>query len=497
MTDEAPRRTSALAWCCLAALVVGYFAIAVVAGAPRSPLTVLLPAGAHPPSWATDLARTAGLDGMSRDALIGVAWVLVPVVLVAFALLLREAWLGRVRLTVALVAGAISLTIAVAAPLLLSRDVYTYAAWGRIDASHDPYVAHLSHYAHDPFVRVASAQWLGTHSVYGPLFTLVSAGIAKAWAGSVGGTIFAFKLMAGLAIAAATGLAALAALRTRPERAALAAALVGLNPVLVIHTVGGGHVDALIAAPLAGAMAIAVTRPTATSGRAFAITVLLTLACLIKVVIVPALALWLLWVARSSRDRRARIVGGHLALVAAMAIASLLPFVSGWDTLAPFATLGGVESWASPSHLVGSLVGLPTAVTVAFLAFFVFLLWRIARHLRSGDPVPPADTWGVALLALPLSMPYLLPWYAAWFAPFLGLMRDRVILVAGAAATGVLALTLIPADPFHGLTSRAVLDGVHYGAASLLLIALAVVARRVLAGRSVNLASDATPRGHR
>jgi hypothetical protein len=192
-----------------------------------------------------------------------------------------------------------------------------------------------------------------------------------------------------------------------------------------------------------------------------------------------------------------RAVGAHAAVVGLLAVASLLPFVSGSDTLAPFATLGGVEAWASPSHLIGSLVGLPTAATVAFLAFFAYLLWRIARRLRSGDPVEPADTWGVVLLALPLSMPYLLPWYAAWFAPFLGLIRDRVILVAGAAATGVLALTLIPADPFHGLTSPAVLDGVHYGAASLLLIVLAVVARRVLAGRSVNLASDVTPLGHR
>ena len=83
-------------------------------------------------------------------------------------------------------------------------------------------------------------------------------------------------------------------------------------------------------------------------------------------------------------------------------------------------------------------------------------------------------------LLLPLSMPYLLPWYASWFAPFLGLMRDRVILAAGAVATGVLALTLIPADPFHGLTSPAVLDGVHYGAASVLLVALIVVATRLV-----------------
>jgi len=129
-----------------------------------------------------------------------------------------------------------------------------------------------------------------THSLYGPGFTLVSAAIARTWAGSAGATILAFKLLAGVAIAAATGFVAIAAARIRPERAALAAALVGLNPVLVVHTVGGGHVDALIAAPLAAALAIAVTSPRAVSARAIVMTALLTVACLVKAVVVPALA---------------------------------------------------------------------------------------------------------------------------------------------------------------------------------------------------------------
>src|SRR5205085_7215784 len=131
------------------------------------------------------------------------------------------------------------LAISVAAPLLLSRDVYTYAAYGRIEAlyHHNPYVATLASFGHDPFVAVTSAQWHHTHSPYGPLFTLLSAAITRLWTGSPGATILAFKLLTGLAIAAATGFAALAAARTRSQRAPLAAALVGLNPVLVVHTV--------------------------------------------------------------------------------------------------------------------------------------------------------------------------------------------------------------------------------------------------------------------
>jgi hypothetical protein len=118
---------------------------------------------------------------------------------------------------------------------------------------------------------------------------------------------------------------------------------------------------------------------------------------------------------------------------------------------------------------------------------------RFASRIRTYNAAALANAWGVTLLLLALSMPYLLPWYAAWFAPFLGLLADDVLLLAGALVTGVLALTLIPADPFHGLTTPAVMNGVHYGAASVLLIVLAVVASRVLRGGRFSTTSTFQP----
>jgi hypothetical protein len=413
-----------------------------------------------------------------------VAWALLIVVLTAFAVVVCEAWRRRIRLATVLIATACSLAISVAAPLLLSRDVYTYAAYGRIEVlyHHNPYVATLASFPHDPFVAVASVQWLHSHSHYGPLFTLASAGIART---SVGAAILSFKVIAGVAVAAATAFVALAARKIRRDRAALAATLVGLNPVIVMHTVGGGHVDALIATPLAAAIALIAIPPRDSPSRALAVTVLLTFACLIKTVMVPVLVLWLMWLAR---PRKLRMIALHLLVVVALAAASAFAFFNTSHPFAPFVSLGGVESWASPSHFVAHLAqalgghDARAIVEGAFALLYVVLLLRLVGCVRRRDAPPPIREWGIALLLLALMLPYLLPWYVVWFVPFLAFFEDAVLVSAGVLAGVVLTLTLVPADPFHGLTTPAVMDGVHYGAAPVLLVVLGVVASR-LGGR--------------
>lgn len=488
-----PEATSIRAKAALVALVAGYLAMAVVAGAPNSPLTVLLPHGATPPGWAHGLATAAGLAEVGRRGLTAVALALLVLVVAAFVVVVLEAWSKRIRLSAVLTAAGCSLVVAIAAPLLLSRDVYTYAAYGRIESLYggNPYLTSLSRFPHDPFVAVASVQWLHTHSHYGPLFTLASAGLARVWAGSVFGTILAFKVLAGVSIAAATGLVALAARRIAPARAALAVALVGLNPVIVVHTVGGGHVDALIAAAFAAALALAVTRPHGTSARAFAITVLLTIACLVKTVMLPVLVLWLVWLARS---RAGRALALHVLLIVALVAASAGAFLSASHPFAPFASLGGIESWASPSHFVVQTLAavfagghaaydLRVAVEAAFVLLFAVLFWQLVRRTWDAGERAPIAEWGIAMFLLALSLPYLLPWYAAWFVPFLAFFEDPLLLLAGVFACIVLAFTLVPADPFHGVTTPAVMDGVHYGAAPLLLLVLVVVASRLWPSR--------------
>jgi alpha-1,6-mannosyltransferase len=486
-------------------MVAGYGILAVIAGAPNSPLATPLPVGARPPRWAADLARVLGVDRAGRSVLIAVSLLIVAALVAAFVFLLVEAWSNRVRLSSVLVAAGASLTISVAAPVLLSRDVFSYAAYARIyGVDHlNPYGSVPAAFPRDPFVAVTAAQWIHVHPLYGPVFTLVSGAIVRAWPRSPGAVIFAFKALAGTSIAIATACAALAARALRAERAALTAAVVGLNPVLVVHTVGGGHNDALIAAALSGALALAVTEPRRRAPeqdrrpltlKTVAVTALLTLAVLIKAVVAPVLVLWLWSAARWAPPRhRMRTMAVHAATVTGLSVAVFTPIMAGRYTLVPLGTFGGVESWASPARLVGrgaralvNWLGGPAAGTAAeravvgsFLLMFMALLWRL-RPRRAGSAHGAAVRWGSALLLLALAMPYLLPWYAAWFAPFLGLMQDDALLWIGVAVTGLLALTLVPADPFHGLSTGGVILGVHYLVAPVMLVLFIAAARRVL-----------------
>jgi alpha-1,6-mannosyltransferase len=474
----------------LGALLTGYLAVAVVAGAPHSPLTVPLPTGARPPSWATGLAGALAVDRIGRPALIAVSIAVVALIVIAFTGLLVETWSGRVATRAVTVAAAGAILLSVAAPLLLSRDVFAYADAGRIAVVHhrDPYLVTAGSFGGDPFVQVTAEQWRSHHTVYGPAFTLVSEAIARMWQGSPGAVILAFKVLAGLGAAVALLCAWLAARVIQPTRAAFAIAVVGLNPVVIVHTVGGGHVDAALGALLVGGFLVAVGARTRGPLREVFPTICLLLACLVKIVFFPILVLWL-WQLIGSLDARRRWMAAatHLAVILAVSAAILVPFTHGAQTLTPLASVGGLEWWASPAHFVGHTLRLLAGSTVGdagdivivagFLLIALTLLVRLRRRSRAS-----ADVWGAALILLALAQPFLLPWYACWFVPFLGLMRDKLLSWIGVAVSTVLAATLVPADPFRGYTSPAVFGFVHYLVAPVLLVLFALVVGRTWRG---------------
>ncbi|HEX7245693.1 MAG TPA: polyprenol phosphomannose-dependent alpha 1,6 mannosyltransferase MptB, partial [Solirubrobacterales bacterium] len=140
--------------------------------------------------------------------------------------------------------GAIVVLLAVFAclPPLLSHDVYSYVDYARLGVVHglDPYVHAPAAAPGDPaFVHV---DWTDATSAYGPLFTLASYPLA--WL-PVGVAVHVLKAASALAV---LGTAALVA-RLAPSRGVeplRAAAFVALNPLVLVHAVGGPHNDAFV-----------------------------------------------------------------------------------------------------------------------------------------------------------------------------------------------------------------------------------------------------------
>ena len=126
-------------------------------------------------------------------------------------------------------------------PPLLSHDVYSYVDYARLGAVHgiDPYVRGPAAAPADP--AFAHVTWPHTTSAYGPLFTLATYPLALL---PVSTAVWALKVVAGASV---LGLAAICA-RLAPLRGVdplRAAAFVALNPLVLVHVVGGGHNDAL------------------------------------------------------------------------------------------------------------------------------------------------------------------------------------------------------------------------------------------------------------
>jgi alpha-1,6-mannosyltransferase len=323
----------------------------------------------------------------------------------ALLLLRRRSAQLRAVLTVAFVIQLLPL----AGPLLLSTDAWTYWEYGRIAAVHDanPYADAPSEFPNDPAYDDAGAAWRDTTSVYGPAFTLLSEAVALVAGSSEAAAAWIFKTLAALGVLACVLLAA----RLAPDRP-FAAALVGWNPLFAIHFAGGGHNDALMAALVLGALALAA------SGRRVAAAAAWVVAVLVK---------WIPLVFFALRVLEARATGRRVSHVGFLAAAIALVSVSTWryglEWLGAFGPLArnaeGLTSYALP-HRVEQL-GVPHAAALGLAAVVLAagLAW-LAREASRGRP-----HLGLAGCLLLATTPWLAPWYTIWALPLAAVEGDR------------------------------------------------------------------------
>ncbi|HET9161945.1 MAG TPA: hypothetical protein VFN89_00675 [Solirubrobacterales bacterium] len=324
------------------------------------------------------------------------------------------------------------------APVLLSHDVYSYVDYARLGILHglDPYVHPPAAEPFDP--AYARVTWIDATSAYGPLFTLATYPLAwlPAW-----WAVAALKATAALSVLAIALLAA----RVAPSRGVSpvgAAAFVALNPLVLIHVVGGAHNDGL--AMLAGTAGVAATLSTAeaSAGAAF----LAAFALKPPAAVAAPFALLDATRIRHSpprsgvkvgcADRRAsRMLAGAALTAIGLGVAAYAAF--DWHWLDAIGLAG--ENQHRTAHMsvpitLARLTGLdPTAVRIAALALFAAaFLYLLLRTWRGADWLRCA-AW--ASFALLLATAWLLPWYLVWALPLVALSRDRPLQLLTLALT--------------------------------------------------------------
>ncbi|HVY96296.1 MAG TPA: polyprenol phosphomannose-dependent alpha 1,6 mannosyltransferase MptB [Solirubrobacterales bacterium] len=316
----------------------------------------------------------------------------------------------------------------VLSPVVLSHDVYSYVDYARLGVRHglDPYVHPPRAAPADP--AFAHVTWPDTTSAYGPLFTLLTYPLALL---PVGAAVAALKVAAGLSV---LGLAALSA-RLAAQRGVSpprAVAFVALNPLVLVHVVGGAHNDALaMLLALAGVAALTVALEAA-AGAALIAAVAVKLSAAF---VVPFALLAELRPAARAGALPARFLAGAVVAALAVLLASWLAF--GWEWLHALGLAG--ENQGRSSHMslpvtAARIAGLdPEPLRIAALALYATLLaGLLAWTWRGGDWVRAAAWAGLGLL---LATSWLLPWYLVWALPLAAVSRDRPLQLLALALT--------------------------------------------------------------
>ena len=363
-----------------------------------------------------------GPDGAWRAALIasGVASFLGYV---AAAVALRR---SRAPLAAVLVIAVVIQLIPLFGPVLLSRDVYAYLAYGRIGAVHDgnPYADVPSDFPDDPAVQRMGTSWLETTTIYGPVWTLVAEGVSTT-ADSADSAAYGFRAIAAASMLAIVGLAALLA-RNRP----FAAAFVGWNPLLALHFAGGGHNDALMMALVLGALVLSAR------GRAGPAGVTWVVAIAVKWVAAAFAGLVLL----GSHFRDRRLLGGLIAGGVTVTATSFALFGPAWMQAGT-----GLSSQARRTGSIGlsgwlgdlGLSHRPTLVVIGALtlAAVAWLSWQ-AWHGRV--------RLGLAAVLLAALQGWLNPWYALWGVSLAAPEDDSAAHIGAVLLTGLLLRDALP-----------------------------------------------------
>jgi alpha-1,6-mannosyltransferase len=383
------------------------------------------------------------------------------------------------RLGLAPIAVAIGVVVlaSIVIPPRTSNDLWSYTMYGRTVTVHgaSPYDHVPADFRSDPFLHRVSPRWRHRGSVYGPLFV----GVAAV------GTILAgdSPLMSRLyfQILAALALAAILVVVWRTTRRVAALAFLGLNPVLAVIAVNGGHNDVFVG------LAILVAALLASKRRGVAVGIVIGLAALIKLTAGLALIGVLLWAVRQHLRRFATCTVIAAASVVLLGYLPVLPSASHvlgeadktvtnaslWNPLVD--RLLHHDAWR---NVANPLASNDTLTVVFYSSAALVLLLGLALGWLAGADRRAHAAVGTTVAAYPIAAQYSLPWYAAWALPAFAIELTPVAAVVWLQSVIALAALKLPlpvvGDAVHS-TLRVVLMQI---APPTLLVAFVVSAIR-------------------
>lgn len=323
-------------------------------------------------------------------------------------------------------------------PPLFSTDVFSYEAYARmftIDGVnpylHGPYSISLA----QPLYSLVGAKWWGTPSAYGPLFTAVSGVLAYT---SLAISTYVFKLLAALATLGTVAIVWRSA-RLRGVDPVRGAVLFGLNPLVVLYGVGGGHNDLLMLLPLVAGIHAVLRSQDRKAGA------MIVAAAGIKLTGALVAPFAFLAPEMAGGRRRQALIGAGVAAAAILAISFGLFGTGPLHLPAILDTIQSQGDWHSIPGFISTAMLLPgiahvvsLVLVVAFVGCFAWLLRRV--WLGQLDWLEGAAWSTVAILVCAGS---LLPWYVAWLLPLVALCDNPRLVRVSFWLTGVIMFITI------------------------------------------------------
>lgn len=403
-------------------------------------------------------------------------------------------------------------------PASMTTDIFNYALYGEMPVLYgaNPFVHTPSEFPQNPLYYLIPLYWHDAPSVYGPLWIVISAGVATVFRPlALADELLFYRLIANVPHLVNTFLIWRLARRLRPDGASSAAVAYGWNPLLLFDFALNGHNDVLMLTLLLGAFLAATYRRTSLGAALLG----LSIAAKYTTVLVAPLLLALSVFERNQREgtahRRPALTGATArrflygaAIISAIPIALYLPWFEGIATLGPVLRWmsGPVLNnyWPEPAlisfaHALSDLFGasydavwdatlsvVKGASKIALVALIAFESWR-ARTVQDAL----AGSARIFIFFLLFVTTWVMPWYYTWPLAIVAPLGWSSLLVRVCAG---LTLTAMVAMYQRQLGHFVVTDGAWFLVLPILIALAYLLARRARwSARALHLRNRTTP----